>query len=150
MQIKLYLSSKSAQLRNFNRLIAKQKIKFCLFGLMVLMSCQGNKEPDNVIDQEKMVNVLVDMHIADAVLGRVRNQDTMLMMASSKYYYIFKKYGIDSAKFTQSLKFYNYQPEKFTKMYTAVVDSLNAKIPKDIPVKKKAVKKIKKPYTGKK
>jgi DNA-directed RNA polymerase subunit H (RpoH/RPB5) len=145
MQIKLYLSSKSAQLRNFNRKIAKNRIKLCLFGLMALMSCKSNKVPDNIIEQNKMVKVLVDMHIADAVLSRVRNQDTMLMMASSKYYYIFKKYDIDSAKFTQSLKYYNYQPELFTKIYTAVLDSLKAKIPKDIPVKKKPLSKIKKP-----
>ncbi len=113
------------------------KIKlFFIFG-MILLACNRKKVPDNVMPKDKMVNVLVDMHLADAVLSRVNNQDTMLMMASSKYYLIFKKYGIDSAKFTRSLKYYNYQPDEFAKLYAQVVDSLNAKIPKDKIIKKK-------------
>ena len=144
MQIKLYSLSNSIKLRNFYRSVMKQKLKFCFLLFTVLMSCKGNNAPDNIIEHKKMVKVLVDMHLADAVLSRISNQDTMLMMASSKYYTIFLKYGIDSAKFTRSLKYYNYQPEEFTEMYTAVVDSLTAKIPKDIPVKKKSVSKIKK------
>jgi hypothetical protein len=114
-----------------------RKIKlFFVFG-MILMACNRNKVPDNVVPKDKIVNVLVDMHLADAVLSRVSNQDTMLMMASSKYYFIFKKYGIDSAKFTRSLKYYNYQPDEFAKLYAQVVDSLNAKIPKEKIIKKK-------------
>ncbi len=113
--------------------------------LMILMACNTNKAPDNIIERNKMVNVLADMHLADAVLARVNNQDTMLMMASSKYYFIFKKYQIDSAKFTNSLKYYNNAPDEFIKMYAEVIDILNAKIPKQ----KKGKKKIKRPLKKK-
>ena len=150
MQIKLYPLSNFHQLRNFYRSVIKQKFRFYFLVLMVLMSCKDGKTSEKVIEPDKMVKVLVDMHLADAVLSRISNQDTMLMMASSKYHYIFKKYGIDSAKFTQSLKYYNYQPKEFTKIYTAVVDTLTARIPKDIPLKKKAISKTKKPFPGKK
>ena len=113
-------------------------------GLVILMACNTNKAPENIIERNKMVNVLADMHLADAVLAKVDNQDTMLMMASSKYYFIFKKYQIDSAKFTNSLKYYNNEPDEFIKMYAEVVDSLNAKIPKETKSDKKIKKPIKK------
>lgn len=104
---------------------------------MLFTACRQNKVPNNVIANDKMVNVLVDMHIADAVLSRVSNQDTMLMMASSKYYIIFKKYNIDSAMFSRSLKHYNYQPDELAKIYARVIDSINAKITKEKLKKKK-------------
>jgi len=113
------------------------KISFVFFGGMILMACNTNKVPDSVIPKDKMVNVLVDMHTADAVLSKVRNQDTMLMMASSKYYYIFKKYSIDSAKFTNSLKYYYFEPNGLNEMYKQVLDTLTAKIPEEKIIKKK-------------
>lgn len=116
--------------------------KFAFLGFTIFMACNTNTVPKNVILPNKMVNILVDMHLADAVLSSVRNQDTMLMMASSKYYYIFKKHQIDSAKFTQSLKYYNTQPNQFKEMYNQVVDSLNAKIPKEKKIKKMIKKKL--------
>ena len=122
---------------NFYPQVLPYIIKLLFVFGMILVACKQKNVPSNVIPNDKMVNVLVDMHLADAVLSRVSNQDTMLMMASSKYYYIFKKYGIDSAKFTRSLKYYNYQPDEFAKIYAQVVDSLNAKIPKDKIIKKK-------------
>lgn len=112
-------------------------ISFIFFGGIILMACNTNKVPDKVIPKDKMVNVLVDMHIADAVLSKVRNQDTMLMMASSKYYYIFKKYSIDSAKFTNSLKYYYFELDEFNELYKQVLDTLTAKIPKEKIIKKK-------------
>ncbi len=120
------------------------KIKFYVLGLMFVWACNANKTPSNVIERNKMVNVLADMHLADAVLAKVENQDTMLMMASSKYYFIFKKHQIDSAKFTNSLKYYNTEPDEFKKMYAKVVDSLNAKIPKEKKAQRKGKKILKK------
>lgn len=102
--------------------------KFCIILIALILACNANKVPDNVIERNKMVLVLVDMHLADAVLAKVNNPDTMLMMSSSKYYLIFKRHSIDSAMFTRSLKYYNTQPIELKKMYVEVIDSLNAKI----------------------
>lgn len=127
-----------------NLFFKSTKINFYVFCLMFLWACNTNKAPQNIIERSKMINVLVDMHLADAVLAKVNNTDTMLMMASSKYYFIFKKYQIDSAKFTNSLKYYNNEPDEFKKMYAEVVGSLNAKIPKEKNDKKKIKRPLKK------
>ena len=119
-----------------------------LFGVFIFfISCQGEKAPAGIIEKEKMIGVLVDMHISDSYLYQVQNTDTMLMQAKTRYNYIFKKYAIDSVKFSKSLNYYSLQPKELNEMYQKVVDSLEGLEknlqPKPIPKPKPKVKKVK-------
>lgn len=76
-----------------------------------------------------MYNILIDMHLADASLDYMStsyNQDSMLANAKAKYDYIFSKYGIDSAGFSESLAYYSKnKPNEIVKVYQNVIDSLD-------------------------
>ena len=76
-----------------------------------------------------MYNVLIDMHLADASLDYMSNsynQDSMLINAKAKYDYIFSKYSIDSAIFSESLAYYSKnKPKEIIKVYQNVIDSLD-------------------------
>lgn len=95
---------------------------FC--GLIFFASCANKDVPENLIDKKYIANVLIDIHLADASLDFAYNNDSMLLFAKSKYNYIFKKYSIDSAAFSQSLNYYSKDSEKFATIYKSVLDSL--------------------------
>lgn len=87
-------------------------------------ACNQNKLPKGVIEKDEMLNVMLDMQLTDASLNQVFNNDTMKMYANSRYNYLFKKYNIDSATFSNSLKYYSMDPVELDSMYSLVSDSL--------------------------
>lgn len=111
--------------------------------VLLFLACNQNKVPKNVIDQDKMIDVLVDMQITDAYLNQVYNPDTQKMQAHSRYNYLFKKHKIDSTKFSESLKYYSLDPKRMEEMYTLVDDSLS-RYEESLKPKPKKVKKLKK------
>lgn len=108
-----------------------------------ILSCKENKLPKNVMEEQKLVKVLVDMEITDSYLNHVYQADTQKMQAHARYNYIFQKHKIDSAKFTNSLKYYSLNPENMQAIYTQVEDSL-IRLELALKHKPKKVRKIKK------
>ncbi len=92
--------------------------------VLFYVSCNQNKLPKGLIEKGEMLNVMLDMQLTDAALNQVYNNDTMKMQARSRYTYIFEKYKIDSAAFTNSLNYYSEDPMELDSMYTLVSDSL--------------------------
>lgn len=96
---------------------------FCVF--IFLISCKQDETPKGIIDKDKMTGILVDMHISDSYLNQISNADTMQMQAKSRYNYIFKKYNIDSLKFSKSLNYYSLKANELDGIYKNVIDSLD-------------------------
>jgi hypothetical protein len=95
---------------------------FCLS--LVFLACNQSSLPKGIMDEEKMVKVLMDVHITDSYLNQVYQRDTLLMQAHARYNYIFKKYQIDSATLTKNIKYYSLRPKLLSKMYQTIQDSL--------------------------
>lgn len=96
---------------------------FCVF--IFLISCKQDETPKGIIDKDKMTGILVDMHISDSYLNQISNADTMQMQAKRRYNYIFKKYNIDSLKFSKSLNYYSLKANELDGIYKNVIDSLD-------------------------
>jgi hypothetical protein len=96
---------------------------FCVF--IFLISCKQEETPKGIIDKDKMTGILVDIHISDSYLNQTSNADTMLMQAKTRYNYIFKKYNIDSLKFSKSLNYYSLKANELDEIYKNVIDSLD-------------------------
>ncbi len=101
-----------------------KKLILLIAVVLFYVACQQNNLPKGIIIKEKMINVMLDMQLTDAALNQVYNTDTMKMQAHSRYNYVFNKYKIDSAMFTNSLKHYSKDPIELDSMYTLVSDSL--------------------------
>jgi hypothetical protein len=101
---------------------------FALFG-----SCQNApiEKPDNLIDQDKMVDIMFDMSVLEAMKSQ-----TTLVLESNKINpntYIYKKYDIDSLQFANSDKYYASDVNK----YKAIFDAVNKRIEDQIEASKK-------------
>jgi len=108
--------------------------------------------PSDIIQPDKMVLVLNDIHIADAYITTIPNLDTSKATAASYYQGIYKRYEIDSALYNKSMVYYAQHPKVLDEIYDKVTkgltkqknvlvkaDSLaNAKIAKALKAKMKA------------
>ncbi len=97
--------------------------------LALLMACSNAPSPpENLIPQEKMVQILKDVHLAEQRIIRLRlgSQDSSVVAYQVLENEILKKYQSDTGTYRASYRYYIAQPDKFKDIYQGVVDSLTA------------------------
>ena len=101
-------------------------MKKILFILFIFCSCEfvnnENLVPDNLIAEEKMVDILYDMSLISVSKGINKRILENNGMKPKKY--ILKKYNIDSLQFVLSNEYYSKDLEKYLKIYEHVLNKL--------------------------
>lgn len=108
---------------------------FLLFGLLLCIQACGTPEispektgipADSLISKEKMILVLADVHVIEAVLQTKRNRGKDPKDLIEPYYEkIFRKHGISKTRYDMSLRYYRKDPEQFSKMYDKVIQVIS-------------------------
>jgi hypothetical protein len=110
-----------------------KKVRVLLFCFVLIGSCQNGpiEKPDNLIDQDKMVDIMFDITVLEAMKSQ-----TALVLETNKINpntYIYKKYNIDSLQFANSDKYYASNVNK----YKEIFDAVNKKIEDQMELSKK-------------
>ncbi|MCF6129255.1 DUF4296 domain-containing protein [Flavobacterium sp. AS60] len=95
-------------------------------GLMVLFfGCNSNsvEKPKNLIGKDKMVDILYDISLLEAIKMQNINGGMTAKMGND---YIYKKYKIDSIQFANSNKYYASDIAEYKKMFERVKERLSA------------------------
>jgi hypothetical protein len=116
--------------------------------LFLVVSCKKQlvKEPKRLIEKEKMVDIMYDLSLLEAL--RYQNPASIDSMDADPTKFVFKKYKVDSLQFSQSNKYYAADYDT----YKEIFDSVNVRIEKQKKIadslikieEKKAAKKNKK------
>lgn len=107
-----------------------QRILITIAISTIILSCNiiTNKTDDNIIPRDSMVQIITEIHLADAVLNNAQNNGYIEPDSTPKYYSeILKKHNITKEKFDRSIKHYVDQLEEFDNMYDEVIAKLNLK-----------------------
>ncbi|RYZ94839.1 MAG: DUF4296 domain-containing protein [Sphingobacteriaceae bacterium] len=110
-----------------------------LFFSAIVVLCACNDTPGGVIEKEKMVDVLMDVHIIDGTMFNVSSMpDSAYKYGTGRYINVFKNHDTDSAQFNRSLKYYTSKPEVLKTMYDTItarlqirVDSVNKELQRE-------------------
>lgn len=88
--------------------------------LTILASCKNEvvQKPDNLIEKEKMVNIMYDLSVLEAI--KIQNPSSLDTFKINSNEYIYKKYKIDSAQFAQSNIYYASDYKEFKKMFEEI------------------------------
>ena len=101
-------------------------MKKTLFILIIFCSCElindENLVPDNIIVEEKMVDILYDMSLISVSKGINKRILENNGMKPKKY--ILKKYNIDSLQFVVSNEYYSKDLEIYLSIYEEVLNKL--------------------------
>jgi len=96
---------------------------------LFISSCSlFSNKPKDLIDEEELVNVLVDIHIADAVVsikGYRVIQDSLTI--SLFYDDIMKKHNISRKQFDETIKYYSENVSKYDRIYEQILEILSKK-----------------------
>jgi hypothetical protein len=89
-----------------------------------LFGCSTHEDKD-IIDQDKFVDILADIHIADAVIvvkGLRINSDSAQIKAL--YNDVFLKYNITQKQLDKTFEFYSKKPIKLDRLYNRVSEKI--------------------------
>jgi len=93
------------------------------FLLLSLIGCNDTIEkPKNLIDKDKMVDILYDLSLLEAIKSQNINGGISNENANK---YLYKKYKIDSIQLVQSNKYYAADVEEYKKMFEEVKSKLD-------------------------
>ena len=94
---------------------------FVSFALFVFVSCQDLKKterPDNLIPEDKMIDVLTELALVNA--ARNYNKQKLEQTGIEPDVYVYEKYGIDSLQFERSNDYYAEQYTQYERIYDSV------------------------------
>ena len=106
-----------------------------IFLLVLFFSCEKKKEapiPQNILSQEKMVTLLVDIHIVGASLNLNLVPSANIMKKDGTYDNILKRNHINKQQYDESMAFYMNNPELWNKVYEGVLSELSKKQAREI------------------
>jgi len=106
----------------------KKLFPILLFLLIVVaVACERPvvEKPKNLIKEKEMIDMLVDMHVAEAIHTKFRYDTLMRNNSSANFYYsVLEKYGVADSVFEKSFVYYASVPKNFEKMYRKVLSQL--------------------------
>ena len=101
-------------------------MKKIIFIAIIIFGCnnvsQKNPIPENLISEEKMIDVIYEMTLISVSKGVNRRVLENNGVVPEKY--IFNKYNIDSLQFTLSNQFYSNHLETYLRIYNRVKEKL--------------------------
>ncbi len=105
----------------------KHNILFFL-GLLFLGACIGNY-PTGIIKPDKMVNLMVDVHIVDGSIFNIdsAHPDSLYKYSINRYLKVFERHHTDSLQFKKSIEYYSLHPEQLEEMYAEISKIIQAK-----------------------
>jgi hypothetical protein len=110
------------------------QVRPVFLSLLLLMAfcvaCQrsqsNNDVPDNVLNEGKFRQVLIDVLIADAYIQELPMvQDSQKMLLNKTYAQIFDRHNVTKDEYLKTLSYYNTHPEDFNALLEPVKDSLS-------------------------
>ncbi|HYQ55941.1 MAG TPA: DUF4296 domain-containing protein [Draconibacterium sp.] len=106
-----------------------KKTLLILFALIFALSaCEEDvmPKPEQLLKKNQMIEVLVDVHLAESYFNHFRSDSSMIELSSADFYYsVLDKYEIPDSVFEQSLVYYASFPKDFEKMYRTVMSKLS-------------------------
>lgn len=110
-----------------NQLI-KRLFEFVLFILCITFWVACSRTPNGVIKEKKMRNVLVDIHLAEALINMNPQDYNSLEDKKAVYQAVFDKYDIKEAEYDSSLVWYGKNLDLYMRIYNLALSDVKKRI----------------------
>src|ERR1043165_6193679 len=95
--------------------------------IFLFISCSSKTDtiPSKVIPKDKMADILVDVHLAEASAeNRGLNSPQINLLMAAKYDSLFQKHKTTFAQFKSSYEYYLVHPDELSEIYSQVITKL--------------------------
>ncbi len=99
--------------------------------LWLFFSCGPNQDngtdrPDNLVDEDKMVAILTEIHLTEAKVSKLnlRSIDSSNLVYKRLERQLLRKYNVDTSAYSRSYIYYASHPEAMERVYKRIVEKL--------------------------
>ena len=105
------------------------KYIYFLIIVVVLLSCSSNNNdlPNDIIPQDKMVEVVADIELTQALIKLKFSNKDSLINQSQLFNEVYATYNTSEEQFNKSLAYYSTKPKVLDSIYVKVVTKLSEK-----------------------
>ncbi len=94
--------------------------------LLIILACSGGNTPEGVLSRKKMVPILVDIHLSEAINNQKYNLSMIRdSLPEDLYLSVCKKYNVDRSVIEKSLVWYGKNTKEYMPVYNEVLDVLS-------------------------
>ncbi|MCG8412482.1 MAG: DUF4296 domain-containing protein [Bacteroidales bacterium] len=98
------------------------------FLIILFVACSKNKVPDYVIPEDKMVDIIVDLHVSDGIMNMYEIRNEILKYKKENIYnQILSLHGYNRHDFDTSVYYYSYNINQYDEIYKKVLSRLTEK-----------------------
>lgn len=97
----------------------------CFFVLTLLVACQKNEKPKEVLTQAQLSALLVEVYLAEAKLDAIaKPKDTIIKYFLPYEEKLLKRLNISDSVLKETYAYYLEHPKELEQVYDAVIDTL--------------------------
>lgn len=103
-------------------------ILFFLLANILFVTCKRHQSvvSEEIIPKDSLINIIVDLHLADAILLNPITQSKISDISSNRLYKtVLDKYGITKERFNNSINFFAETPIVLDSIYDKVIEKLS-------------------------
>ena len=115
--------------------------KLFILWLLFITACNQNDKPKDIIEQQKMINIIADLHVMDGYMSTLMYLDTFRVAGKNYYTAIYKNHNTTQVLYDKSLKYYSMNPVLLDSMYSQVEKVLQRKEKRLLKIQDKNMKK---------
>ncbi len=102
------------------------KKSFFIIIILVAIGCGSDAPPEEVMSETEMINYLIDLHIAEALVQNLRlDTDSAKVVFDVQQKFMLKKHNVSDTLVVISYNYYLEHPLVLEEIYSAVVDSIS-------------------------
>lgn len=106
-----------------------KRILLYIFILMfALLGCKRDPMPRNAIERDTFVNILVDVHLAEAISRDQYRLKLDSIESTSMYLAVLDKYMVSEAQMLATSLYYSRNQREYKKIYNDVLDKISMMI----------------------
>jgi hypothetical protein len=108
-----------------NSFVIKSTLGFCL---IMLFSCSSSNNSNELLDEEKMTEVLQEVMLLENYYQTKYGSPSVYKEAlDSSVEVVFKRFDTNKKQFSKSFDFYAQDPEVFKRIQAKIIENLNSK-----------------------
>ncbi|MCU0397007.1 MAG: DUF4296 domain-containing protein [Cyclobacteriaceae bacterium] len=102
------------------------RIFICLILVTLILGCKREEKPAGVLSEAEMVNVLMQMYLAEERLSRISiTYDSSQKLIPYFRKRVFSLTGVPDSTYRKSMEYYMANPKQLDYIYSALIDSLS-------------------------
>ncbi|EKB49059.1 DUF4296 domain-containing protein [Cecembia lonarensis] len=103
-----------------------KKIISLVILITTLLSCNKQRLPDGILDEDKMVDLLIDIHLAEGLVTSFPiHYDSSRILYPLFEKEIFRKHQVPDSVFRRSFEYYMRDAKVMDRLYARTIDSLH-------------------------